>query len=99
MRPRRGFSNTATRGSTKYANKIANRKSVRVSRAAYRNANAKAKMSVVHRIRRVFGSQTLLSMLHLRPLTHRGGKGGSGRFVARKICGRRFVARREWDFA
>src|ERR1700760_1945684 len=70
MRPRRGFSNKPTRGSTKYANKIANRKSVSVSRAAYRKANAKAKMSVVHRIRTVFGSQTLLSMVHLRPFTH-----------------------------
>src|ERR1700759_1350000 len=70
MRPLRGFSNKPTRGSTKYANKIANRKSVSVSRAAYRKANAKAKMSVVHRIRTVFGSQTLLSMVHLRPFTH-----------------------------
>ncbi len=38
-----------------------------VSRAACRKANPRAKMSAVHRIRAVFGSQILLSMSHLRP--------------------------------
>src|ERR1700722_8987966 len=73
MRPRNGFSSLETRGATKYANKIANRKRVRVSRAECKNANTKAKMITVHRIRAVFGSQTLLSMSDLSPFAAREG--------------------------
>src|ERR1700728_702828 len=72
MRPRKGFSRRETRGATKYANRIANRKSESVSRAACRKANPRAKMKAVHRIRAVFGSQTLLSMSHLRPFDTEG---------------------------